>query len=95
MANTPKHVDATFYVQVEPTHSHYDSERVIGAKVVRMTKQKPDTPAGGTVLMRLTVRIPVTAFMPLVPEAVIVVPESMTAATPIEVTVEDPNEVQA
>lgn len=90
MANTPTYVDATFYVQIEPEFARWDAERVTGAKAVRMSKSKPRSPIGGTMLAKLTVRVPVAVFRPLMPEAVVVVPESMAAVTPIEVTVSDP-----
>ena len=68
-----KHVDATFYAQVEPEWSTYitsNGERALrGAKVVTITQKKPTRPKGGTVLVKLTIRVPESAFMPLRPEA--------------------------
>jgi len=90
----PKHVDATFYAQVEPEWSRYRTvggEKALeGAKVVTITQRKPSRPRGGTVLVKLTIRVPEAAFLPLRPEAIVVVPEDMTIASPIEVVAEDP-----
>lgn len=88
------HVDATFYAQVEPewsTYTNRDGDRVLrGAKVVNITQKRPTRPKGGTVLLKLTVRVPAGAFLPLRPEAVVVIPEGMAETTPIEVVAEDP-----
>lgn len=91
-------VDATFYAQVEPDWSGYAStstgERaLVGAKVKRITQARPERPAGGTVLVKLTLRLPDSAFRPLRPEAVVVVPESSTLATPVQVVAEHPGEL--
>ncbi len=89
-----KHVDATFYAQVEPEWSTYitsNGERALrGAKVVTITQKKPTRPKGGTVLVKLTIRVPESAFMPLRPEAIVVVPEDMVQTNPIVVEVESP-----
>ena len=90
-------VDATFYAQVEPDWSGYAStstgERALrGAKVKRITQTRPERPAGGTVLVKLTLRLPESAFRPLRPEAIVVVPESATLTTAVEVTAEHPGE---
>jgi hypothetical protein len=79
-----RHIDATFYAQVEPTFN-YNRENVRSAKVVALTQKKPDRPRGGTVLLKLTVRVPEAAFLPLRPEAIVVIPEDMAIAQPIEV----------
>jgi hypothetical protein len=86
----PSHVDATFYAQVEPIWSRYNRTRLEGAKVVTLTQKKPDSPRGGTVTVKLTVRVPAAAFLPLQPEAVVVVPDDMTATTPVVAVAEDP-----
>jgi hypothetical protein len=88
-----EHVDATFYAQVTPEWSAYPvygDKKLVGAKVARVTQTRPDKPIGGTVLVKLTIRLPASAFLPLRPEAIVVVPESLTSATPIEVVAEDP-----
>ncbi len=88
------YVDAEFYVQVQPEWSlyAYDGERrVQGAKVVNMTQKKPTKQQGGTVLTKLTIRIPKAAFMPLRPEAIVVIPEHMTVTAPLEVEAVDPS----
>jgi hypothetical protein len=92
----PKYHDAQFYVQIEPVWSHYTSsstgERALqGIKAVAITQKKPDRPRPGTVTANLTVRVPETAFLPLRPQVVIVIPEDMIAANlPIEVEAQPP-----
>lgn len=85
--------DATFYAQVEPVWSRWRTNgehTVQGAKVVRLTQAKPAKQMGGTVLVKLTLRIPEAAFLPLRPEAVVVIPEDMAAVQPIEIEAVDP-----
>lgn len=84
-----KHVDATFYAQIQPEFT-YSGEHVRSAKVVNFTQKKPDRPKGGTVLVKLTIRVPEAAFLPLRPEAIVVIPEDMSIAQPIEVEAVDP-----
>lgn len=88
-------VDATFYAQVEPIWSSYiprDGERSLnGARVITITQAKPKRPKGGTVLVKLTLRLPASAFLPLRPEAIVVVPEALTEGVPLEVIAEDPS----
>jgi hypothetical protein len=86
----------TFYVQIEPEWSAYAAKngdpvlRAIKAK--RMTQSRPNDPLGGSVMVKLTVEVPDGAFMPLRPEAVIVVPENFVKQNPIQVIAEDPDE---
>lgn len=87
MTNT---VDATFYVQIKPQF-FLSGTHVSKASAVVMTQTKPRAPKGGTVMVKLTVRIPESAFLPLRPEAVITIPEGMVLAEPIEVEAEDPS----
>lgn len=85
---------ATFYVQIEPEWSRYPNENgdktVSAIKAIAVTQKQPRSPRGGTLSMKLSVEVPDGAFMPLRPEAVIVIPEGMAIVNPIEVTVEDP-----
>ena len=88
-----EYVDATFYAQVEPEWAAYgvgEERGLRGAKVARTTQRRPDMPLSGTVLVKLTIRIPKGAFLPLRPAAIVTVPEDMTVANPIDVVVEDP-----
>jgi hypothetical protein len=82
-------VDATFHVQIEPYWSRWETTN--GAKVSRFTLNRPEKPKGGTVTVKLTVRLPKVAFEPLRPEAVIEIPPGLIAATPIEVIAKDPS----
>lgn len=87
------HHEATFYAQVEPEwyRSRTGADPMLrGIKVVTITQKKPARPKGGTVTVKLTIRVPDAAFLPLRPEAIVVVPENMTEVNPIEVIAEDP-----
>lgn len=92
-------VQATVFLQVAPERSRYyatdDIDSIRGAKVVGATQKRSSAPKGGTVEVKLTVEIPKAAFLPLRPEAIVVVPESMTAAHPITVEATDANEERA
>lgn len=93
----PTHVDATFYVQLSPDWSRYQRDHawnqiLDGARFARATIKKPEAQMAGTVLLKLTVRVPAGAFLPLAPEAVVVIPEGMTVTEPIEVEAADPGE---
>lgn len=94
--NDDETLDATFHVQIEPEWSRWlttdGGEKIpTGAKMVNATQKRSGAGRPGTVTIKLTVRLPKTAFMPLRPEAVIIVPASMIEATPIEVIAEDPS----
>jgi hypothetical protein len=95
MPNQPSHVDATFYAQVLPNSRGWSKDAagnqiLDGARVVALTQTKPTKPKPGSVTIKLTVRIPSQAFLPLAPEAVVVVPADMVEGHPIEVEATDP-----
>lgn len=93
----PRTVDASVYLQVEPTWRDGRWERdangelvLDGAKVARMTLGRPPRPKPGTVLVKVVLRLPAVAFLPLRPEAIVVVPEAMVEGVPLEVVAVDP-----
>lgn len=91
----PEFVDAPFYAQVAPTFSQWSKDAagnplLEAAKVTALTQGRPDRPKPGTVLVKLTLRMPGSAFLPLAPEAVIVIPPDLIAASPLEVVARDP-----
>jgi hypothetical protein len=89
---TGKQIDATFYAQIEPEFFRsFGEERVRSAKVVAVTQKRPERPRRGVVVVKLTISVPEAAFLPLRPEAVVVIPEDMTAPYPIEVEAGDPS----
>lgn len=93
-------VRATVYLQVQPEyswqakqHRQFDHPGAIqGAKVVGSTQGKSQKPKPGTVEVKVTIEIPKGAFLPLRPEATVVVPESLTAPHPVTVEAHDANE---
>lgn len=68
----------------------FGEDRVKRAKVVGLTQKRPESPRRGTVTVKLTLRIPESAFLPLRPEAIVVIPDEMTQANPIEVIAQEP-----
>lgn len=88
--------DASFYVQLEPEFYGFrdpdtGERKVAGVKAVNITQKRPSRPKPGTVVVKLTVRVPEAAFLPLQPEAIVTIPESLTAPYPLEVAAEDPS----
>jgi hypothetical protein len=88
-------VRATVYLQVAPELATYLSEShpnyISGAKIVNSTQSRSKKPRAGTVEVKLTIEIPKAAFLPLRPEAIVVVPEALTAPHPIRVEAADAN----
>ncbi len=99
----PDVVRATVYLQVQPEYSwqakqyrQFDTPSAIqGAKVVGSTQGKSQKPKPGTVEVKVTIEIPKGAFLPLHPEAIVVIPESLTAPHSVTVKAENPNEMDA
>ena len=91
-ANT---VRATVYLQVQPEYSRYDRDTVDGvrgAKIVGYTQRRSQSPKPGTLEVKISVEIPKGAFLPLRPEAIVVIPERLTTPHPVEVEALDANE---
>lgn len=93
----PDHVEATMFVQVAPEFHRWLTDaagnRLLeGAKLANATIKAPERQKAGTVLLKLTVRVPSGAFLPLAPQAVVVIPEGMTVTEPIEVEAGDPGD---
>lgn len=91
-------VDVPVYLQVEPRVREYSYETgrydgaVTEATVVAMTKTRPGKPRGGTVTVKVTLRIPAAAFDPLRPEAVVIIPADLTDPHPVIVEASDPTD---
>jgi len=98
--NNPDAVRATVYLQVEPQYTWYAKQRrefdqpgsIEGAKVISSTMNRSQKPKPGTVEVKVTVEIPKGAFLPLRPEAIVVIPENLTNPHPVEVEALDANE---
>lgn len=93
----PKTVKVPVYLQVEPELSPYGRGElavsdVRDAKVVNATQARPKKPKPGTIVVKVTLEVPKAAFLPLAPEALVVIPESLTTPHPITVDATDPNE---
>ncbi|WP_417555619.1 hypothetical protein [Microbacterium sp.] len=90
-------VRATVYLQVQPEYKQWMTDRskpesINGAKVIRSTQKRSASPEPGTVEVKLTIELPKAAFTPLAPEAIVVIPETMTQPHPVEVEAADANE---
>jgi hypothetical protein len=88
-------VRATVYLQVQPEFSRFDRDSPAGvraAKVVGSTMNRSQHPKPGTVEVKITIELPKAAFLPLRPEAIVIIPESLTTPHPVEVEALDPNE---
>lgn len=80
-------VEASCYAQVEPIWRYSDrslAKSLQGASVVRLTQSHPRQPIGGTVLVKLSLRLPRNAFLPLRP-ATAIVPLEAAVPTVVEV----------
>ncbi|GAA1915045.1 hypothetical protein GCM10009775_04350 [Microbacterium aoyamense] len=94
------YIEAPAYLQVEPDYNRWTpqnrrdtADAIQGGRVVAMTQNRPAKPKPGTVVVKVVLRIPKASFVPLRPEAVVTIPESMTDGIPVEVEVADPSEV--
>lgn len=92
-------VKTTVYLQVRPEYARWVSASqrdkpasIDGAKVVSSTQNKSSRPQPGTVEVKLTIELPKRAFMALTPEAVVVIPDSLTQPHPVQVEALDANE---
>lgn len=90
-------VKVPVYLQVEPELSHFAGRELTisdirDAKVVNATQTRPRKPKPGTIVVKITLEVPKAAFLPLAPEALVVIPESLTTPHPITVDATDPNE---
>lgn len=83
-------VDATAFLTVEGTRSRYGDKSVRSAKVARVTQGRPAQLSADQVAVRVTVRLPIAAFDPLRPDALIVVPEELIQR-PVEVEATEGN----
>ncbi len=96
--STERTIDVPVYLQVEPRGRAYDYETrrrdgsATSAAVVGTTVKRPDRPRPGTVVVKITLRIPAAAFDPLRPEAVVIIPTDLTDPHPVEVEAQDPTD---
>lgn len=94
-----RRVQAPAYLQVRPEWATYadrtDVRQVRGARVVKVTQKRSENPEPGTVEVKVVLDLPASIFVPLMPEAVVVVPDSLTVAHPIQAEATDPREGDA
>lgn len=61
---------------------------------VRMTKNKPGL-AGGEIALKFKATVPDAAFLRLIPDVDVVIPDGFWTSQPIEVLVADPEDAEA
>lgn len=89
-SNQPETVDVEFYVLAEPVWHDWLKDAqgrplLRSAKVVKATQGKPTVPREG-VATKLTLRFPASAFLPLQPEAVVVIQPGDAETITVEAT---------
>lgn len=87
-----KQVETTIYVQLSADFWHMrGEEQVRGIRLARTTASRPKKPIPGTVTVKLTLRLPDAAFLPLAPAAVIEIPAGSVEVNPhVDVMVDLP-----
>jgi hypothetical protein len=82
---------ATTYLQIEAeAYERYGETFIREISVVNATQRRPKKPRPGAVVVRLEVEVPDGAFLPLQPQAKVVVPESMAEQVPVVVEAVEP-----
>lgn len=99
MPKQPASVDAVVYAQIEPRwaqSSYYRDERgntiLEGAAVTSFTQSRPRKPKPGAQVVKLTLRLPASVFLPLEPEAVVVLRADQIDSVPVQVVAMDPHD---
>lgn len=95
---TPEgYIDSTAYLVIEASRYNYggaDPEtglrRVSSARVAALRANRPSKLVKDQIAVKVTVRVPVSVFNPLTPEAVIVVPESLVQQPALEIEAVEP-----
>lgn len=86
-------VEVTAYLQLKPTSYRSGRpttpEQITGMKVIGITQKRSQNPQPGTVEVKLELRVPRKAFLPLLPSVVVEIPDSLTQAHPVEVSAVD------
>lgn len=95
------HVDATAYLIVHADRSQYAFRHpdtglrpVQAARVVALRQGRPAKLERDEVAVKVTVRLPVEAFEPLTPTAIVTVPTDLALRGPIEVDAVQANDEQ-
>lgn len=90
----PVNAEATAYLVIEPTWRRYgedaDGNPILdGARITGVKQRLPKTTPPGSVAIKVKVRVPSGAFIPLVVDAVLDVPDSLIVRT-AEVSITKP-----
>lgn len=80
-------VVATCHLQVE---GEVRGDRVVGAKVVGFTQGPPGRPRPGTLSIKVALKLPDAAFLRMIPEALVEIPDGWWTTTPVTVVSQPP-----
>lgn len=80
--------ETTVFLQVEATGftNRYDSQSksnvpdIRGMRVLAINQKRPEKPKSGCIVVEVKIVMPVAAFLPLKPTAVVDIPDTFTAA---------------
>ncbi len=81
-------VTSMFWAQVEPDWYRWSPSSLRGIKIRHITQRKPQHPAPGCVLIKLTVTLPAEAFVPRTLEGEVSVAPGQWEAVPATVEAE-------
>lgn len=91
-------IDVEAYLSIEPVWSRWNKTAdghpyPEGGRITGVTKKAPaGRQAPGTLVTKIKLRIPIGAFLPLRPEAVITIPEGLLVGKAIEAEALDAHE---
>lgn len=93
MGAAPSH-SAEFYVIFDAQIYNSRTPYVRKVRAVRLTKTKPSL-AGGEIALKFQATIPDAAFLRLIPDVAITIPDGFWTSQPVEVLVADPDAAEA
>lgn len=83
-----------FYVLFDAQIYGSSAPYVRKIRAVRLTKTKPGL-AGGEIALKFKATVPDAAFLRLIPDVDVVIPDGFWTSQPIEVMVADPDQAEA
>lgn len=70
---TSSYIEGDAYLQIR-RHQHWSQSEL---RIMRATQRRPEVIEPGCVVVKIRLRMPLAAFLPLQPEAVVTVPEDL------------------
>lgn len=92
--------ETTVFLQVEATgftnrwdHStRTNVDDIRGLRVAAINQKRPDKPKPGCIVVEVKIRMPIAAFLPMKPTAIVDIPDTFTAAAALIEVDSDVNE---